>query len=124
MGVGMTGGSTGLLQGTLDAMILKALSWGAMHGYGVARWIEQVTDDAFAIEEGSLYPALHRMQRRGWITAAWGTSENNRRARYYTLTAAGRRALAAEASSWGRLATAMAKVLGASTGPAALAGQG
>src|SRR5215208_1589216 len=76
-----------LLQGTLDVLVLKTLSWGAMHGYGIARWIQQVTDDVLQIEEGSLYPALHRMERKGWIEARWGLSENNRRAKYYTLTA-------------------------------------
>jgi transcriptional regulator len=105
-------------------MILKALSWGPMHGYGVARWIEQVTADVFAIEEGSLYPALHRMQRRGWLTASWGSSENNRRAKYYTLTAAGRRALGEQSSSWLRLADAVSRVFTAPAGPATLTGQG
>src|SRR3954464_9526279 len=90
-----------LLQGTLDLLILKTLSWGTTHGYGIARWIQQVTDDLLRIEEGSLYPALHRLERRGLIDAEWGLSENNRRAKYYRLTARGRRALRAETSSWG-----------------------
>jgi PadR family transcriptional regulator, regulatory protein PadR len=89
-----------LLQGTLDMLILKALSWGSMHGYGITRWLEQATDAALKVEEGSLYPALHRMAKRGWVKAEWGVSENNRRAKYYTLTPAGRTQLKLEASSW------------------------
>ena len=89
-----------LLQGTLDMLILKALTWGPDHGYGVARWIQERTKDALAIEEGSLYPALHRMTRKGWLRAQWGTSENNRRARYYQLTAEGRAQLVEEANAW------------------------
>lgn len=100
-----------LLQGTLDMMILQALSWGPMHGYGVARWLERTTDDALRVEEGSLYPALHRMTKRGWLTAEWGISENNRRAKYYTITEAGRRQLRAEAASWARFAAAVARVM-------------
>jgi transcriptional regulator len=117
----MASGSLDLLKGTLDAMVLKALSWGPMHGYGVARWIEQVTGDVFAIEEGSLYPALHRMERRGWISSSWGASENNRRARFYTLTPEGRKQLRAEASAWLRFSGAVSRVFGAAAGPAALA---
>jgi PadR family transcriptional regulator, regulatory protein PadR len=79
-----------LLQGTLDVLILKALSWGPLHGYAVVRWIAQRTDDALRIEEGALYPALHRMEERGWIEAEWGVSENNRRAKFYRLTDSGR----------------------------------
>lgn len=89
-----------LLQGTLDMLVLKALSWGPTHGYGVARWIQDRTKDALAVEEGSLYPALHRMTRKGWLAAQWGVSENNRRARFYRLTAAGRHQLAEEAKVW------------------------
>ena len=108
-----------LLQGTLDVLILKTLSWGKpMHGYGIARWIQQVTDDVLQIEEGSLYPALHRMEKRGWIEAEWGLSENNRRAKYYRLTTAGRRHLASETSSWGVFAQAVGKVLRATEQPA------
>ncbi len=106
--------SLDLLPGTLDAMILKALSWGTLHGYGVARWIEQVTEDALAIEEGSLYPALHRLEERGWIDAVWGLSDNNRRARFYRLTSKGRQQLRAEVSRWQRVAAAVEKVLSAS----------
>jgi transcriptional regulator len=80
----------GLLQGTLELLILKALSGGAAHGYGIASWIEDATEDALRVEEGSLYPALHRMERKGWVEAEWGVSENNRKAKFYSLTAAGR----------------------------------
>ncbi len=80
-----------LLQGTLDVLILKALSWGPLHGYAVVRWIGQRTEDALRIEEGALYPALHRMEQRGWIEAEWGVSENNRRAKFYRLTDEGKR---------------------------------
>jgi len=104
-----------LLQGTLDVLVLKTLSWGPMHGYGVARWIQRVTGDVLRIEEGSLYPALHRMERRGWVAAEWGLSENNRRAKYYRLTAAGRRQLAAESTSWSTFAGAVYKVLATTT---------
>jgi PadR family transcriptional regulator, regulatory protein PadR len=111
----MEGGSVkvDLLQGTLDMLILKTLSWGALHGYGITRWLEQATGEALRIEEGSLYPALHRMAKRGWVQAEWGVSENNRRAKYYTLTAAGRRQLKAEASSWDVFANVVARVMSA-----------
>jgi PadR family transcriptional regulator, regulatory protein PadR len=102
-----------LMQGTLDVLILKTLSWGAMHGYGVARWLERVTDDALQVEEGSLYPALHRMERRGWIRATWGLSQNNRRAKYYELTSNGRRQLQQETAGWTRFSSAVGKVLAA-----------
>jgi transcriptional regulator len=91
-----------LLQGTLDMLILKALSWGSNHGFGVARWLEQRSGEALRIEEGSLYPALHRMVQRGWLSAEWGISDRRRRARYYTLTAKGREQLAREADAWDR----------------------
>ena len=100
-----------LLQGTLDVLILKTLSWGPRHGYAIARWIRDTTDDVLRIEEGALYPALHRMQKRGWIEAEWGLSENNRRAKYYQLTAVGRAQLGAEATAWGTYSAAVAKVL-------------
>lgn len=100
-----------LLQGTLDVLILKTLSWGPLHGYAVVRWIAQRTEDALRIEEGALYPALHRMEQRGWIEAEWGVSENNRRAKFYRLTDEGRRQLNAEAESWRRYADAVGKVL-------------
>lgn len=102
-----------LLQGTLDMLILKALTWGSMHGYGIARWIQDTTDDALRVEEGSLYPALHRMAGRRWVTAEWGISEKNRRAKYYSLTARGREQLGVETSRWQRFAEAIAKVLAA-----------
>jgi PadR family transcriptional regulator len=104
-----------LLQGTLDVLILKALSWGPLHGYAVVRWIGQRTEDALRIEEGALYPALHRMEQRGWIEAEWGVSENNRRAKFYRLTDEGRRQLHSEAVSWQRYAEAVGKVLHAVT---------
>ena len=100
-----------LLQGTLDVLVLKTLSWGAMHGYAVSRWIRQRTDDVLAVEDAALYQALHRLERRGWIEAEWGLSENNRRAKYYRLTAEGRRQLRAEATTWRRYAEAVFKVL-------------
>lgn len=106
-----------LLQGTLDVLVLKTLSWGPMHGYTVARSLQQLTDDVLRIEEGSLYPALHRMERRGWIASEWGLSENNRRARYYKLTAEGRRQLRAEASTWSVFSLAVSKVLTATAAP-------
>ena len=100
-----------LLQGTLDVLVLKTLSWGPRHGYAVARWIRQTTDDVLRIEEGALYPALHRMERKGWIEAEWGISENNRKAKFYQLTARGRQQLRAESATWSRYAAAVAKVL-------------
>ena len=100
-----------LLQGTLDMLVLKALSRGPMHGFGVTRWIQQSSDDALQVEEGSLYPALYRMEKRGWITSEEGLSENNRKARYYKLTRAGRRQLGTESSAWDRLTEAIAKVM-------------
>src|SRR6266571_470165 len=103
--------SVELLQGTLDLLILKTLSWGSAHGYGIARWIQQVTGDVLRIEEGSLYPALHRLEKRGWIRADWGLSENNRRAKYYELSARGRQQLRSEASTWSVFTEAVSKVL-------------
>lgn len=102
---------TDLLQGTLEMLILKVLCRGPMHGYGIAQRIELLTDDVLKIEEGSLYPALHRMAKRGLVRAEWGLSENNRRARFYTLTAAGERQLEVDSSSWERFSTAIANVL-------------
>ncbi len=100
-----------LLQGTLDMLVLKALSRGPMHGYGVTRWIQQSSDGALQVEEGSLYPALYRMEKRGWITSEEGLSENNRKARYYKLTRAGRKRLETESSAWDRLTEVIAKVM-------------
>jgi transcriptional regulator len=88
-------------------LILKALSWGPAHGYAVARWIEFATQDALAVGEGTLYPALHRLEERGWVSASWGPSENNRRAKFYALTKAGRARLRVEADSWRRYAAAV-----------------
>jgi transcriptional regulator len=107
----MTRASLDLLQGTLDVLILKTLSWGPTHGYGVSRWIRQRTDDVLTVEDAALYQALHRLERRGWIESEWGLSENNRRAKYYQLTAEGRRQLRAEVSTWQRYATAVSRVL-------------
>ena len=107
-----------ILKGALDVLILKALSWGPMHGYGVSYWIRQVTDDAFDLQEGVLYPALHRLERKGWIVSEWGLSENNRRAKYYELTAPGREQLRRELSIWARCADAVSKVVSARQKPA------
>jgi len=103
-----------LLQGTLGILILKALLPGSAHGYAIARWIEDTTDDVLSIEEGSLYPALRRLEDRRWVTAEWGLSENNRRAKFYTLTAAGRKHLRDEAAVWLRYSQAVTRVLRAS----------
>ncbi len=100
-----------LLQGTLDVLILKTLSWQPMHGYGVSRWIRQRTDGVLAVEDAALYQALHRLERKGWIESEWGLSENNRKAKYYQLTTEGRRQLRTEASVWRRYAEAVFKVL-------------
>jgi transcriptional regulator len=108
----------GLLRGTLDVLILKALSWGPRHGYAVAEWIQMVTDDQLLVEEGPLYTALHRLERKGWLTAEWGYSENNRKAKYYELSRAGRQQLRAEVSSWERYVRAVSKALSAVASPA------
>jgi transcriptional regulator len=100
-----------LLQGTLDMLVLKSLVRGPMHGYGVAEWIEQTSEEVLRVEEGALYPALHRLELRGLLAAKWGISENNRRAKYYSLTAAGRRHLAVETARWDRVAAAIARCL-------------
>ena len=100
-----------LLQGTLDALILKTLSRGPRHGYAIARWLEEATEDALRIEEGSLYPALYRMERRGWIEAEWGLSELNRKAKFYRLTVLGRAQLDAETAQWESFTAAVSKVL-------------
>ena len=98
-----------LIRGTLDVLILKALSWGPQHGYAVARWVRQQTDNAMLIEEGALYPALYRLEAQELIESSWGTSENNRRARFYRMTAAGRRRLQADTDTWSRYAQAVAR---------------
>lgn len=100
-----------LLKGTLDMLILQALSEGAMHGYGVARWIEERTEGTLMIEEGSLYPALYRMEKRGWVESRWGASENNRRARFYEMTDRGRKQLDEETASWARLVWAINRIV-------------
>ena len=99
------------LHGTLDMLVLKVLHRGPEHGYGIAVRLQQLSSEVLRVEEGSLYPALYRMEQRGWISSSWGTSENNRRARYYQLTRAGRKQLDAETESWHRLAGAIAQVL-------------
>lgn len=109
--------TTDLLQGTLDLLVLKTLSWGPAHGYGIARWIQQLTADALRVGEGSLYPALHRLEERGWIEAEWRISEHNRKAKFYRLTAEGRRQLTEEVASWGDFVAAVGKVLSATGQP-------
>ena len=103
--------ATNLLQGTLDLLILKALALTALHGLGISRRIAQMTNGTFQVKPGSLFPALHRMEEAGWLAAAWGDSENNRRAKFYRLTAAGRRQLQAETRQWEAIALAMASAL-------------
>ncbi|HEY6249721.1 MAG TPA: PadR family transcriptional regulator [Candidatus Angelobacter sp.] len=100
-----------LMQGTLDMLVLKALSRGSKHGYAVAEWIQETSDDILRVEEGALYPALHRLELRGLLASEWGVSDNNRRAKYYSLTAAGRKHLSAESEQWGRLVSAIARVM-------------
>ena len=106
--------STELLQGTLDLLILKALGTGELHGLAIAHRVEQITNGAFEVKPGSLFPALHSMEEAGWLSAAWGESENHRKARFYTLTAAGRRQLREETDQWARIAAAMATALSTS----------
>ena len=100
-----------LLQGTLDMLILKALAKGPRHGYSVVRWIHEKTEDVLRVEEGSLYPALHRLEERGWVQSEWGLSKNNRQAKYYKLTRAGRKQLQIESESWDRLSAAVANIM-------------
>jgi transcriptional regulator len=100
-----------LLQGTLDMLVLKTLTRGAMHGYAIAQFIQQTSEDVLRVEEGALYPALHRLQLRGLLSAEWGVSDNKRRAKYYRLTAAGKRALADESEGWDRLSAAVSRVM-------------
>jgi PadR family transcriptional regulator PadR len=104
--------STDLLQGTLDLLILRTLALEPMHGWGIALRIQQLSREVLQVGQGSLYPALHRLEYKGWIRADWGTSDNNRRARYYALTRAGKKQLDAELATWDRLSTAVALVLG------------
>lgn len=100
-----------LLQGTLDILVLKAMAFGPLHGYAVARWIRETTDGALRIEEGALYTSLHRMEKRGWLESDWGLSENNRRAKFYRLSAPGRKQLRSATRTWSRYAEAVFKVL-------------
>jgi PadR family transcriptional regulator PadR len=100
-----------LLQGTLAVLILKSLSWGEMHGYGIARWIEEITEQELLVEEGSLYPALHRLEALGLVTSEWGISDSNRRVKSYTITDRGRQRLKVETSRWGRFSLAVSRVL-------------
>ena len=107
----MSRGNNDVLQGTLDLLVLKTLVRGPMHGFGIAVHIQQVSDEVLRVEEGSLYPALHRIEQAGWISSEWGTSDNNRRAKYYRLTSVGRKQLSREQEEWERLTRAVAKVL-------------
>lgn len=107
----MTDRDVDLIQGTLNVLILKSLSWGPMNGYALAQWVRQATAGDIELEEGALYPALHRMEHRGWIDAEWGLSENKRRAKYYRLTPLGEQALHARTESWERLVSAVGRVL-------------
>jgi PadR family transcriptional regulator, regulatory protein PadR len=107
-----------LLRSSLALLVLKSLSWGPKHGYAISEWVEGATGSLLLLEEGTLYPALHRLERRGWVASEWGVSENNRRAKYYRVTAEGRRQLRAEASTWTAFSQAVSKVLTATTAPA------
>src|SRR6266436_4146529 len=110
----MRGQRVSLLQGTLDLLILKALAAGELHGLGVSRRVEQITGGTFSVQPGSLFPALHRLEEAGWLSSEWQTSENNRRAKYYMLTKAGRKQLGEKTAQWNRIALAMARALEAS----------
>ena len=105
------------LHGTLDALVLKTLTFGPRHGYAIVRWLREQTHDALSVEEGSLYPALYRMSRKGWIKAQWGVTENNRRAKYYHLTATGRRQFRDQTSGWQRFAAAVNQAVMSKTAP-------
>jgi PadR family transcriptional regulator PadR len=107
----MANARTDLMQGTLELLILKTLSRDSMHGYGIAQRIHEAVDDLLKIEDGSLYPALYRMEERGWITSEWGVSENNRRAKFYRLTRTGRKQLEGERANWERVSQAVARIL-------------
>jgi PadR family transcriptional regulator PadR len=111
----MTTLSKDRLHGTLDALVLKTLSAGPRHGYAIAKWLEETTSDAIQVEEGSLYPALYRMEKRGWIEAAWGKSEIGRKAKIYRLTSVGRKQLRLETAEWTHFASAVSRVLGPSS---------
>ena len=105
-------------RGAIELLVLKTLSWGPMHGYAIAQWIQTTADDALRVEEGSLYPALHRLENKGLVAASWGLSENNRQAKFYALTAEGRTTLRAEVESWIQYAAAITKVVTATRQPA------
>ena len=105
-----------LYSGTLDLLVLRSLTWGPMHGYAIGRWIRQTSQEVLKIEEGALYPALHRLEKNGWLKADWGLTETQRQAKFYKLTAKGRRHLQAETARWNEHATAVQSVLGASRG--------
>lgn len=102
-----------LLRGTFDLILLRTLTWGPMHGLGILRWIESTTQQGLQIEEGSLYPALHRLEQKGWLAAEWGISENNRKAKYYRLTTLGRKQLTAELKRWSRYTSAVELIINA-----------
>jgi transcriptional regulator len=106
-----------LLKGTLDVLILKSLHWGPLHGYAVSRWIREVSEDVLEVQEGVLYPALHRLERQGLVQAEWGLSDTNRKVKYYELTASGASRLAAQENDWSRYSHAMDKVLGSTQQP-------
>ena len=107
----MTRNDLPLLQGTLDVLVLKSLSWGPCHGYQIGRWIKDTTDAELQVEDRALYVALHRMEARGWLASDWGVTENNRKAKYYTLTGDGRASLRAQSETWSRYAAAVFKIL-------------
>lgn len=109
----MTNHDLQLLRGTLDTLVLKALAFGPRHGYAVAEWIRETTDDTLQVEDGALYTSLHRMEKRRWLISEWGLSENNRKAKYYRLTDAGKRELELASRTWARYAEAVSKVMGA-----------
>jgi transcriptional regulator len=114
----MATNSLDLLQGTLDVLVLRALSWGPMHGYAVARFINQGSDGTFKVLDGALYTALHRMEERGWVESEWGNAESGKRAKFYRLTSAGRRAVRSETANWNDYVAAVARVLAATPQPA------
>lgn len=109
----MSDRSLELLKGTLDMLILKSLTWGPLHGYGVSRWLRERTKEAFQVDEGALYPALRRLEKRGWVRPEWGVTDTNRDAKFYELTREGRKALDRETRTWGRYVEAMGRVLDA-----------
>ena len=113
----MTPPSNDILRGTLDLLVLKSLSWGPAHGYGVARWIQFATGDVLQVGEGTLYPALYRLEDRGWIEASWGASENNRKAKFYQLTVEGRRQFSEQTTGWQRFAAAVSQAVDTTLAP-------